>query len=72
MNELTIRVWRFYDAPEELRALSQHGGDEDWLAVVPPALCCAWLPWLEGRQFGEDVSTHALADGSRVYIAAHA
>lgn len=32
-----IRVWRFDDAPEELRDLSHHGGDEDWLALIPPA-----------------------------------
>jgi len=31
-----IRVWAWKDAPEELKALSQHGGDEDWLALLPP------------------------------------
>lgn len=30
-----IQVWEFYDAPEHLRALSDNGGDEDWLALVP-------------------------------------
>jgi hypothetical protein len=30
-------VWRFEDAPEPYRALSQHGGDEDWIIVVPSA-----------------------------------
>jgi hypothetical protein len=34
-----IIVYRFEDAPADLRALSRHGGDEDWLAVVPRALC---------------------------------
>ena len=34
-----IVVWRYADAPESLRALSPHGGDEDWLAVVPRDLC---------------------------------
>jgi hypothetical protein len=34
-----IIVWRFEDAPADLGALSRHGGDEDWLAVVPRALC---------------------------------
>jgi hypothetical protein len=28
-------LWRFYDAPEEYRALSDHGGDEDWILFVP-------------------------------------
>lgn len=67
-----IRVWPFYDAPPELQALSEHGGDEDWLALVPSSLAEAWLPWLEGWQFGNDVTTHTLPDGSRVFIAAHA
>lgn len=31
-----ITVWAFYDAPPELAALSGNGGDEDWLAEVPP------------------------------------
>lgn len=35
MSVPPILVWRFYDAPEEYRALSGHGGDEDWLAFVP-------------------------------------
>lgn len=28
-------IWYFPDAPAELRALSPHGGDEDYLAYVP-------------------------------------
>ncbi len=28
-----VVVWRFDEAPAELRVLSRHGGDEDWLAV---------------------------------------
>lgn len=31
-----ILVWRFHEAPNELQALSGHGGDEDWLLVFPP------------------------------------
>ena len=27
-------VYRWDDAPEELRALSNHGGDEDWVIVL--------------------------------------
>lgn len=34
-----IIIWRWVDAPAELKALSTHGGDEDWLAVVPRVLC---------------------------------
>lgn len=37
-----IKVWHFYDAPEEYRALSGHGGDEDWLAFVPDEVGLDW------------------------------
>lgn len=35
-DDMMIRVWNFYDAPEEFRSLSTNGGDEDWIAVLPP------------------------------------
>jgi hypothetical protein len=74
-TEKTIRVWKFYDAPEELRALSPHGGDEDWLALIPAALRREreWYGWMEsGTPFGVcDVSVHELADGGEVRIGAH-
>lgn len=47
-----IRVWRFVDAPEELKALSPHGGDEDWIALVPPKLADEYIGWLEYGPFG--------------------
>lgn len=69
-----IRVWRFDDAPAEWQALSEHGGDEDWLAHVPAALAGEWPAWMEsGTAFGWcDVSDHPLPDGSVVRIGAHA
>lgn len=30
-----IRLWIFDDAPEKLKNLSEHFGDEDWVALVP-------------------------------------
>lgn len=30
-----IRIWKFRDAPAKYARLSEHGGDEDWVAVVP-------------------------------------
>lgn len=33
--KLPMLIWDFYDAPEPLQALSENGGDEDWLVVVP-------------------------------------
>jgi hypothetical protein len=70
-----IRVWRFQDAPEELRNLSTHGGDEDWLALVPPILNDKWIPWLKEPTFGCCcVSEHGHRElpGYKVYIGAHA
>ena len=71
-----IRVWRFQDAPEELRMLSQHGGDEDWLALIPPKLSDEYIPWMDsGSTFGCcDVSEqeHPELPGYKVRIGAHA
>lgn len=65
-----IVVWRFYDAPEEFKRLSGHGGDEDWLALLPDDDVPMWM---EGGDFGCcDVSEHRLPDGRLVVIGAHA
>ncbi len=68
-----IQIWPFYEAPPEYRALSPHGGDEDWIALIPPE----WngVPYFleSGSRFGCcDVSEHRLLDGSIVAIGAHA
>lgn len=71
-----IRVWRFSDAPEEFQRLSEHGGDEDWVALVPEHIMADGTPtWLwSGTPFGVcDVSEHPLIDGrGTVFIGAHA
>lgn len=69
-----IKVWRFEDAPLELKELSHHGGDEDWLALIPPDLAQDYIGWMDcGSNFGRcDVSEHQLPDGSLVRIGAHA
>lgn len=71
-----IRVWRWEDAPEELKSLSRHGGDEDWVALIPPKLANEWIGWMEeGTAFGCcDVSEHAHPElpGYVVKIGAHA
>ncbi len=70
-NHPPIQVWRFHDAPKELRDLSPHGGDEDWVALVPPGYRDA--PWLDCRHFGvSDTSEHELPNGNIVFIGAHA
>lgn len=71
-----IRVWRFHEAPEELRELSTHGGDEDWLALVPPSLADEWINWMQdGGPFGCcSVSEHQHPElpGYVIRIGAHA
>jgi hypothetical protein len=73
-DDKAIRVWHFSDAPAELRALSRHGGDEDWLAVLPPCYGGVAPMWMEeGTQYGCcSVSEHKLPDGRTVVIGAHA
>lgn len=68
----SIIVWRWRDGPGELRALSDHGGDEDYVALVPgDAETPSWMD--TGTSFGCcSVSEHELPDGRRVYIGAHA
>lgn len=67
-----ILVWRFADAPADLKALSPHGGDEDWLALVPAGFM-GYIGWLDYGPFGVcDISRHQQDDGTTVYIGAHA
>jgi hypothetical protein len=67
-----LRVWSFYDAPAALRDLSEHGGDEDWVLLIPPQYS-RYVSWAEGGQrFGPcDVSEHQLPNGWEVRIGAH-
>lgn len=68
-----IKVWRWEDAPEEFKELSPHGGDEDWVALVPAYLKNEIIGWLEYGSFGCcDISKHGLPDGNEVRIGAHA
>ena len=73
-DRTAILVWQFRDAPARYRDQSTHGGDEDWLAVVPPYLKDEWISWLEsGGRFGCcSVSKQPQPDGSILYIGAHA
>ena len=76
-----IKVWRYYDAPEELRKLSPHGGDEDWLALIPADMESeTWVEFATNSEYSNpasrafgccDISEHRLEDGSLVRIGAH-
>ena len=71
-----ITTWRFDDAPDALRAVSSHGGDEDWLSVVPPEVwesTGGWISWLEDGPYGVcRISDDVTSDGWRIVIGAHA
>lgn len=71
-----IMVWEFHEAPKELRALSEHGGDEDWLAEIPSRYGDSYyIGWMEIGPFGCcDVSQHAHPSkpGWTVRIGVHA
>lgn len=68
-----ILVWRFDDAPGQLKALSTNGGDEDWLALLPVEFAEAWIPWLDTDAFSCcSIDTHKLPDGRVVRIGSHA
>ena len=66
-----ISIYEFDNAPQEWRALSPHGGDEDWLAFVPDSMMNNYMPFLEVGRFGNDVTEHKVSGGV-VFIAAHA
>ena len=75
-SECPIIVWQFHDAPVALQDLSNNGGDEDWLAEIPPKFSGSWIGWMEsGGPFGCcDVSEydHPTKAGWKVKIGAHA
>lgn len=71
-DKSAIRVWRFGDAPEELRKLSDNGGDEDWVALLPEG----WpkersIAWAQaGTPFGPSVDEYEW-NGRVVLIGSH-
>lgn len=68
-------VWDFGEAPQELKDVSDNGGDEDWIAEIPPSWADKWIPWIDGGDFGCcDVSyyDHPLKPGYKIAIGCHA
>lgn len=71
-----IKIWRFEEAPEELRKKSNNGGDEDWVALIPEEYLLKngdFIPWMqEGGPFGYCfVDYHYLENGDCVVIGSH-
>ena len=75
MSARPIRVWRFEDANPQLQALSEHGGDEDWLVEVPSehvdAIGWGWLTRIDTCN-EPSVHEHPYEPGWKVLIGAHA
>jgi len=73
MNDKHIKLWLWKDAPEWLRRMSDNGGDEDYVVMIPPELTDEWLPFFqEGTSFGCCcVQEIMLQDGSKVLIGCH-
>jgi hypothetical protein len=67
-----IVIWRFKNAPEELKALSTAGGDEDWVALVPADQKDDYISWLESSSFGVCSIDAYDYEGMKVYIGCHA
>lgn len=72
VEDRTIKVWHFEDAPEEYRQLSKHGGDEDWVAFIPESLKDDYIGWTESfTSFGcSGVDEHEVPGGV-IRIGAH-
>lgn len=73
-----MQIWPFRAAPEAYRALSEHGGDEDWVVFIPDD--CDSVPWcFDFDPEGEDQYVSPWGhgrvyrvEGGRVLIFAHA
>ena len=72
MSDQFVKVWRFADAPKEFQDLSQNGGDEDYLALLPKGLQGQDFAWLDCRHFGFCcIDKHELPNGDTIYIGSH-
>src|SRR5208282_4503789 len=69
-----ILVWRFHEAPEEIKEVAKQGGDESWIALFPPEKANDWPLWAdEGTPFGYSfVDRIELPDGGVILVGCHA
>lgn len=70
-----IGLWLFHEAPGPYKALSDNGGDEDWVLFVPDRLegnrLIDRLTMSTAFSVDADPQEHKV-DGGTVYIAQHA
>lgn len=65
-------LWHFDAAPETLQELSAHGGDEDWLVLIPPSQVGRYFPLFESGSLTDHQTLYSFEDGWRMRIGAHA
>ena len=63
-------VWQFKDAPNELQQISTHGGDEDYLALIPSKIENEWFHCFETDGFGNFINSYQTNLG-KIKIGAH-
>lgn len=70
-----IKIWRFENAPKKYAALSENGGDEDWVCLIPATMARYQVPWIQHPSkysLGiSDIEKHELPNGDVVYIGSH-
>jgi hypothetical protein len=68
-----IEIWAFEDASKELRGLSRHGGDEDYIVIIRDESLRGILSDLESNVFLDTYSWHMhMHNGEQIWIGAHA
>lgn len=66
----TILVWRWLDAPGEVRAICcMNGGDEDWVVVVEKPFELI-PPWVDALSAGGIVDEYTF-NGITIYVGSH-
>ena len=69
-----VTVWRFDYAPTAIQEAASQGGDEDWIAEIPPALDQYGLPfWIEAMDSMREPKrvTHPTKPGWQLIVGSH-
>jgi hypothetical protein len=72
MTKEPIKVWAFKDAPVEYQY--SLGGDEDWVALLPPGVEPHQIPWLSSDAFSAcgEFREFDHGNGYKVVVGSHA
>lgn len=69
-----ILIYQFYDAPEELQQLSEHGGDEEWIIIIPNTILNkhhGYISMFEQKFIDNQEVEHENYPDCTIYISAH-